>query len=171
MTTINLVHLRCRVRGHLRSASEHQRRGRSRIPIGKPGETRVQGALSAEASAVKVMNVLIVEDDASVRASIADLLRLQDYNVIEAADGVEGLDLLRRESIDVILLDLRMPRLDGPGVLEALVDPPPVIVLSAFENLNEDDIHERFGTKVFRCLRKPIAPRQLLEAVADALVR
>jgi len=117
------------------------------------------------------MNVLIVEDDASVRASIADLLRLQDYNVIEAADGVEGLDLLRRESIDVILLDLRMPRLDGPGVLEALVDPPPVIVLSAFENLNEDDIHERFGTKVFRCLRKPIAPPQLLEAVADALVR
>jgi len=117
---------------------------------------------------VKALTVLIVEDDESVRASIADVLRLGDYNIIEAADGIDGLELLRTESVDLLLLDLRLPRMDGPEVLDALDAPPPVIVLSAFEYFDEDEMRERFGSKVFAFLRKPVAPKRLLAVVADA---
>jgi len=118
---------------------------------------------------VKALTVLIVEDDESVRASFADMLRLRDYNIIEAGDGIKALELLRTESIDLLLLDLRLPRLDGPEVLDALDAPPPVIVVSAFEYFGEDEMRERFGSKVFAFLQKPVAPGRLLDVVADAL--
>jgi len=118
---------------------------------------------------VKAFTVLIVEDDESVRASFADMLRLRDYNIIEAGDGIKAVELLSMESIDLLLLDLRLPRLDGPEVLDALDAPLPVIVVSAFEYFDEDEMRERFGSKVFAFLRKPVAPGRLLDVVADAL--
>ena len=102
-----------------------------------------------------------------VRDITAAVLRASDHRVIEAADGVEGLERLSQEPVDVILLDLAMPRLGGKGVLEALDHPPPVIVVSAFAS--DVDVRQRFGSKVVAFLQKPVAPRRLLTVVANAV--
>ena len=96
-------------------------------------------------------------------------MRQSGYRASPAADGVEALELLRAENFDVLILDLRLPRMDGPELLDALDAPPPVIVASALEYFNEEDMRRRFGPKVFTFLQKPIPPALLLAAVADAI--
>jgi DNA-binding response OmpR family regulator len=80
-----------------------------------------------------VATMLVVDDDAAWRA----LYRAhfgEQFELVEAADGVEALAVLDRTSVDLILLDVRMPRLDGASFLEALkrrASHPPVICCSA----------------------------------------
>ena len=64
--------------------------------------------------------VLIVDDDAGLRLVCATVLNLEGYEVIEAANGQEALDLARTAAPDVMLLDISMPVLDGFGVAAAL---------------------------------------------------
>jgi two-component system alkaline phosphatase synthesis response regulator PhoP len=78
--------------------------------------------------------VLVVEDDSAIRRAVADALRFHGYAVREAGDGQAGLALALTEGIDLVLLDLLMPKLDGLGVLAALRPARarlPVIVLTA----------------------------------------
>jgi DNA-binding NarL/FixJ family response regulator len=86
-----------------------------------------------------MIRVVIVDDQTLVRQGIRSLLGLAgDIEVVgEAADGEEALALLDRLATDVVLLDVRMPRLDGIGVLAALsakASAPPCIVLTTFDD-------------------------------------
>ena len=121
----------------------------------------------------KGITVLVIEDRAVVRQATAELLRGEGYGVVEAADGIEGLQHLRAKpvDVDVVLLDLHMPRVDGAGVLAALDDPPPVIVHSAYDYGEEDSIRSRFGSKVCAFLQKPAAPQVLLDVVSNVATR
>lgn len=112
--------------------------------------------------------VLIVEDHEGIRDTMAAILREEGYVVLRAADGVEALDKLRGHEIDVMLLDLRLPRLDGRTMLEGLETPPAVVVCSAFQDSEEAEIRERFASVVVDCLRKPVPPKRLIEATAAA---
>jgi CheY-like chemotaxis protein len=89
-----------------------------------PGTESGLLARSAEPSPVtpRADGLLVVDDDEGVRGVLAVLMRHQDFAVWVAADGQEALDLYRRhrEVIDVVLLDVRMPGMDGPGTLAAL---------------------------------------------------
>jgi CheY-like chemotaxis protein len=81
--------------------------------------------------------VLIVDDDPSIRQLVATILRREKLDVTTAADGLEAIELLRRDNYGVILLDLMMPRLDGFGVIEFLKENPPalkpiVLVITAY---------------------------------------
>lgn len=60
------------------------------------------------------MSVLVVDDDPDIRDFVADALSIDGYAVITAADGLEALRLLDERRPDVVLLDLRMPVMDGP---------------------------------------------------------
>jgi DNA-binding response OmpR family regulator len=113
-------------------------------------------------------NVLVVEDDQALRVTVAEILRVEGYLVIQAADGLRALDLLRGGDIDVVLLDLRLPKLDGTAVLEALDEPPTVVILSGFESFEEVEIRRRFGPLLFECLRKPVSPRRLIAVTSAA---
>lgn len=89
--------------------------------------------------------VLVVEDTELLRRIYADRLTADGYDVVTAADGLEALAALRAGSIDLILLDLVLPRLSGIEVLETVQKDPrlrdtPVIVLS---NLGQDEDVER----------------------------
>ncbi len=78
--------------------------------------------------------ILIVDDDAALRDSLAEALADLGHNPAEAADGEAALAWLQRRRADAVLLDLRMPGLDGMEVLrriQASPDPPPVAVLTA----------------------------------------
>jgi two-component system, chemotaxis family, chemotaxis protein CheY len=115
------------------------------------------------------ITILVVEDNESLRQSTADILQAHGYSVIEAVDGIEGLQILQGTNVDILLLDLALPRLDGIGVLEALDDVPVVIIVSAFEYYDKATMRDRFGSKVFAFLQKPVRPQRLLEVVAKAL--
>lgn len=112
-------------------------------------------------------DVLVVEDEPDLRSSVAEILRRAGYEVEEAADGVEALALLATRSVGAMLLDLRMPRCGGMAVLDALVDPPPVVVVSAHDL--EEAERVRLRSKVMAVLKKPVPPAELLEWVAAAL--
>jgi DNA-binding NarL/FixJ family response regulator len=112
--------------------------------------------------------VLLVEDETLVRQGIRKLLELDPRIEIaaEAGDGEEALGLLGEVRPDVVLLDVRMPKLDGLGVLRALRDDPkapPCLVLTTFDDraLTLEAIRE--GAKGF--LRKDVSLAQLVGAI------
>ena len=79
-------------------------------------------------------SVLIVDDDAAMRDALGEAVRDLGYDLQEAASGAEALRLLDAHPIDAVLLDLRMPGMDGLEVLRrirARAHPPPVTVLTA----------------------------------------
>ncbi|HEX4966707.1 MAG TPA: response regulator transcription factor [Thermoanaerobaculia bacterium] len=114
------------------------------------------------------LRVLIAEDETLVRQGIRKLLELDSRIEIaaEAGDGEEALRLIAEARPDVVLLDVRMPRLDGLGVLRALqgqADAPPCLVLTTFAD--RDLVLEaiREGAKGF--LRKDVSLAQLVGAI------
>jgi DNA-binding NarL/FixJ family response regulator len=83
--------------------------------------------------------ILLADDEALIRAGLRKLLELTpDFSIVaEAADGVEALEAIALCTADVVLLDIRMPRLDGLGVLDALrgqPQRPATLVLTTFDD-------------------------------------
>ena len=84
--------------------------------------------------------ILVVDDDLAVRSLFARVLRGAGYETLEAADGVEALELLERHPVVLIVLDSTMPRLDGAGVIRAVREREatrrvPVILVSGISEL------------------------------------
>ncbi|ADI15616.1 response regulator [Truepera radiovictrix] len=112
-----------------------------------------------------MIRVLLVDDQTLVRQGIRSLLELSpEMQVVgEAADGEAALGLIAETAPDVVLLDLRMPKLDGLGVLRALAHPPPTLILTTFDDdaLVLDGL--RAGAKGY--LLKDVSLEQLVTAV------
>ena len=86
-----------------------------------------------------MIRICLVEDQTIVREGLRALLKLNpDFTVVaEASDGEEAIGVIEREKPDVVLLDLRMPRLDGVGVLRRLRERgtlPPALILTTFDD-------------------------------------
>ena len=114
--------------------------------------------------------LLIVDDDRTFRLSTAALLRQDGHEVVEAPDGTHAVDLLKESSFDLILLDLRMPGLDGIGIVEVLRtwgDDTPILMISGFGTVETavDALHK--GADDF--LTKPVEP-DVLSARVEALL-
>lgn len=108
--------------------------------------------------------VLIIEDDADIRATLAEVLACEGHAVAEAADGLEGLQRARMERPDLILLDLMMPRMDGWAFREAQrkdarLAAIPIVIVSA---CLEEQVH---GLGAVAHLHKPFELRELLAVV------
>ena len=119
-----------------------------------------------------MIRVLLVDDQTLVRQGIRSLLELSPTVTVagEAADGEEALERLGELKPDVMLLDWRMPRLDGLGVLRALrgnPDAPPTLILTTFD---DESVLEglRLGAKGY--LLKDVSLTQLLDAVETLAV-
>jgi CheY-like chemotaxis protein len=112
--------------------------------------------------------VLVVDDEPQVRATIAEALALEGYDVTEAGNGAEGLALLRTTRPDVIVLDLWMPIMDGWEFRKAQVQAHPgipIVVLSALDLSHERLVELRADALV----GKPFDLEQLYGAVAKAV--
>jgi DNA-binding NarL/FixJ family response regulator len=114
------------------------------------------------------IRVVIIDDDALVRTALAMILR--DDATIELAgeadDGQTGLDLIARAAPDVVLMDIRMPRLDGLEALAWLMSqptPPKVIVLTTFDA--DDYVLRALRDGASGFLLKHTPPAQIVEAV------
>jgi DNA-binding response OmpR family regulator len=116
--------------------------------------------------------VLVVDDEPDIRELCRVNLEFSGFDVMEAADGVEALDLCRREHPDLVFLDLMMPKLDGWGVLEALTADErtadiPVVLLTA-RGADEDQIRGWMGG-IVEFVTKPFNPMVLLDCARSAL--
>jgi len=112
-------------------------------------------------------DVLVVDDEADVRWTVAEILRSAGFSVAEAQDGEVALSLLNTRRYRMVLLDIRMPKRDGVSLIEAVGKVPPVIVHSAY-SLDASE-RERLGSRVVDYLHKPVSPQKLLRAVEAVL--
>jgi DNA-binding response OmpR family regulator len=116
--------------------------------------------------------IVVIEDEHPIRRGIADALRASGYEVAEAADGVAGLNEATRAGIDLVLLDLLLPRRDGLEVLRELRrsrSAVPVIILTA--RGSEDDRVRGLTMGADDYVVKPFSARELLARVEAVLRR
>jgi DNA-binding response OmpR family regulator len=117
-------------------------------------------------------HVLVVEDDAAIRRGLCDVLRFGGYGVLEAADGEAGLDLAVSAEIDLVLLDVLLPRLDGFGVLAKLRAARPTlpVILVTAKGAESDRVQGlRGGADDY--VVKPFSAKELLARVEAVLRR
>jgi CheY-like chemotaxis protein len=113
--------------------------------------------------------VLIVEDDEDTRAVYADALRERGYRVLTATQGAEGVHLARRHRPDLILLDIRMPVMDGWEAARYIksdlgISGVPICAISAY-GLEPGEMEES-ARQYFDCfLMKPIDPKTVADEV------
>lgn len=123
--------------------------------------------------------ILVVDDDPDILEAISIILEANGYEVITARDGIDGLNKLKEEKPDLMILDLLMPKLDGFGVCKELKDPRwskyahiPIIILSS---VREEASRRRYELEtglqldVDDYVEKPIEHTILLERVENIL--
>jgi two-component system, NtrC family, response regulator AtoC len=114
--------------------------------------------------------VLIVDDEANLRKILAAQLSRDGYDVLTAEDGAEGLALLRENHIDLVITDLKMPKVDGMQLLkQALAEEPdlPIIMITAHGTV--DTAVEALKSGAFDYLTKPFDKDEVRQIVAKAL--
>ena len=115
------------------------------------------------------VKVLLVDDERLIRAGLAAIINAEDDLTVvgEAADGAEVPDAVRRTRPDVILMDVRMPRLDGiqatRRILETVPEPPRIIVVTTFEN--DEYVYDALKAGANGFLLKRARPEEILQAV------
>jgi two-component system, response regulator PdtaR len=118
------------------------------------------------------VRVLIAEDETIIRLDLKDLLERAGFEVCaEAKDGVEAVELARSEQPDVVVLDVKMPRLDGIEAARRILDerPIPIVMLTAY---GQDELVSRaVEAGVFGYLVKPFREQDLLPAIRTARAR
>jgi DNA-binding NarL/FixJ family response regulator len=132
----------------------------------RPEDPRREEPASARTGAP--IRVLVVDDDALVRAGLQLILGGRDDLVVvgEARDGVEAVEQVGVLDVDVVLMDIRMPRRDGLAATELLLereDPPAVIVLTTYDTDDSVLTALRLGASGF--LLKDTAPAEIVQAI------
>lgn len=107
--------------------------------------------------------VLVVEDDDILRELLTLLLEIEGFEVLPAGNGAQGLEILQRTAVDVVVLDLMMPVMDGFAFMQAIADHNPrprVIVLSAAAGGEQAAELQHAG--IDAAVRKPVDFKELL---------
>jgi DNA-binding LytR/AlgR family response regulator len=112
------------------------------------------------------MRTLIVDDEIPARQRLKRLLDdVQDIELVgEAENGIQAVEMIETLSPDLVLLDIQMPGLDGFGVIEALVDPPPIIFVTAYDEY----AIRAFEVSALDYLLKPFSRARLEQAIHRA---
>ncbi len=117
--------------------------------------------------------VLLVEDEVEVRQFAVRALKRQGYEVFEAADGVEALEMMRANpgKVDIVVSDVVMPEMDGPALFKELRKDNPLIKVIFVSGYPNEAFRESLGTDDFAFLPKPFSLPQLAEKVKEELAR
>ena len=116
--------------------------------------------------------VLVVDDEASIRRTLREILEYEDYEVVDAEDGQEALDKLRSDPYDLALVDVKMPEPDGMEVLRTAADEMPelpVVMISGHGTIETAVEATKLGA--FDFIEKPPDLNRLLVTVRNALDR
>lgn len=119
------------------------------------------------------LTILIIENEVSNRILIERVLSTRGYRCISAANGLEALNILEHEPVQLILTDLSMPIMDGYRTTQLIRERPgmenvPIVAVTAYAQSDENEAALRIGCNEY--LTKPFKPRQLLEVVDRLLL-
>jgi two-component system alkaline phosphatase synthesis response regulator PhoP len=113
--------------------------------------------------------ILIVDDEEDIRTILSEHFEDQNFNVVTAEDGQDGIEKLESNNIDVILSDIKMPRLDGiefSKKAKGLKSHVPIFLITAFSEYTEKDI---LAIGVEAIVFKPFDIDEIVELVNDTL--
>lgn len=116
--------------------------------------------------------ILVIDDEKPIRKTLSEILSFEKYDVDQAEDGITGLELAKKTAYDVILCDIKMPKMDGIEVLEELkkLESEPAVVMISGHGTIETAV-EALKKGAFDFLPKPPDLNRLLVTVRNALER
>src|SRR5688572_26418616 len=117
-------------------------------------------------------NILIIDDEKAIRKTLSEILSFENYKVDEAADGEEGLKKFKDGSYDVVLCDIKMPKIDGLEFLQKAVEANadvPVIMISGHGNI--ETAVEAVKKGAYDFIQKPPDLNRLLITIRNAMER
>ena len=115
-------------------------------------------------------HILVIDDESSIRRALKDILEYEGFQFSEAADGKAGLKLLKEDEIDIVLCDIKMPKMDGIECLESIKkinQDIPVIMITGHGN--EDTAFDAAKRGAYDFIQKPLDLNRVLIAVRNAL--
>ncbi len=116
--------------------------------------------------------ILLVDDEAPIRSSLRELLEYENYKIEEAVDGLECMSMLKKSAYDVVLLDVKMPKMDGFDTLDRIRSIAPevsVIMISGHGNIQE--AVEAVKKGAFDFIEKPLDMNKLQITIKNAINR
>ncbi|MCX7593943.1 MAG: response regulator [Fischerella sp.] len=118
--------------------------------------------------------VLVIDDTTVVRVKVREMLPPGNFDVMEAKDGVEGLNLIRQEKFSLIMLDFLLPKMSGWEVFQQIQSQPdlkkiPLVIMSGRKEEVTEKISEPFEN--FEFLGKPFDQKQLISAIKSAMTK
>ena len=115
--------------------------------------------------------ILVVDDEVMIREVIREYGTLYNYKVLEAQDGLEALDVIRKNKVDCVILDIMLPNMDGFTTCKRLkeIADIPVIMLSA--RVSEEDKLLGFNMGIDDYVEKPFSPKVLMARVKVVIER
>ncbi len=114
--------------------------------------------------------ILIIDDEKSIRSTLREILEYEKYEIVEAGDGAEGLQYIKKEEFDLVMCDIKMPKMDGMEVLTASAEIKPdlpFIMISGHGSI--DAAVEATKKGAYDFLQKPPDLNRLLITVRNAL--
>ncbi len=117
-------------------------------------------------------NILVVDDEPVARQSLTDILKLEGYNALSVPNGQAAIEYVRTHPIDLMIVDLRMPGMDGLEVIQVVnqVSPDTEVVLLTAHG-STDSAVQALRLRIHDYLTKPAAPAQVLASVKKGLAR
>ena len=117
------------------------------------------------------MKILIVDDEVLIRKVIKEYCILENYEVVEAENGIDAIEKIKHDNIDLIVLDVMMPKLDGLSAFKEIkkIKNIPTIVLSA--RSEEFDKLTGFELGIDDYVTKPFSPKELMARIKAVLKR
>ncbi len=119
-------------------------------------------------------SILVIEDNKSVREEICDILKIENFNVLECTNGAEAIEIIEDEIPNLIISDIMMPIIDGYDLLKLIRQNPvtemiPVILLSA--KINKQDIRNGMNLGADDYLTKPVNADELINVINNKIKR
>lgn len=118
--------------------------------------------------------ILVIDDSMVIRRTVKDMLPPGKFDVIEAKDGLQGMELLKSSNPDMIMLDFFLPKMSGWDVYQEIQKNPqlraiPLLLMSGRKDEVTDKIPEPF--EYFAFLEKPFDQKQLVQGIRDSMER
>ena len=116
--------------------------------------------------------ILVVDDEPVARQSLSDILRLEGYNVMALANGQASIEYVRTHPIDMMVVDLRMPGMDGLQVVQVVnqISPDTEVILLTAHGSTETAI-QALRLRIHDYLLKPAPPPQIIASIKKGLSR
>ena len=118
--------------------------------------------------------ILVIDDSSVIRSMVRDMLPKGNFEVLEAKDGLQGLNLIRQERPNLIMLDFLLPKMSGWEVFQQIQEQPelqtiPLVLMSGRKEEVTEKLQEPF--EYFEFVQKPFDQRQLIEAIKTAMAK